>query len=191
MIAASAAGQRSMASAVARPREDGGHMAAQQPLAFGELLKRHRLAAGLTQAQLAVRAGLSERAISDLERGARRVPQRATLQLLAEALGLAGAEQAALQAAVVRTRPRTTAEGLPPGSVALASRGPVPHCRLLPHATAVLPPLIGRTHELALLEGHLAGERPALLLAGEPGIGKSRPLAQAATRAPGWTVLAG
>ena len=71
-------------------------MAAPQALAFGELLKRYRVAAGLTQAQLAERAGLSERAISDLERGARRAPQRATLQLLAEALGLAGAEQAGI-----------------------------------------------------------------------------------------------
>src|ERR671930_223910 len=118
MIAASAAGQRSAASAVARPRADGGPMAAPQALAFGELLKRYRVAAGLTQAQLAERAGLSERAISDLERGARRVPQRATLQLL-------------------------------------------------------------------------AGARPALLMAGEPGIGKSRLLAEVAQRAPGWTVLAG
>src|SRR5919204_3610001 len=135
MIAASAAGQCSAASAVARPREDGGRMATQQPRAFGELLKRYRLAAGLTQAQLAERAGLSERAISDLERGARRMPQRATLQLLAQALGLAGAEHATLHAAVVRTRPPTTAEG-PPGPAACASTGSVPHRGLLAPATA-------------------------------------------------------
>src|SRR5919202_5569416 len=134
MIAASAAGQRSVALAVARPREDGGPMAAQQPRAFGELLKRYRVAAGLTQAQLAERAGLSERAMSDLERGARRVPQRATLQLLAEALGLAGAEQATWQATVVRTRPPTTVEGPPPDAAACASTGPILHRGLLPHA---------------------------------------------------------
>src|ERR671930_1282686 len=135
MIAASAAGQRSAASAVARPRADGGPMAAPQALAFGELLKRYRVAAGLTQAQLAERAGLSERAISDLERGARRVPQRATLQLLAEALGLAGAEQGVLEAAVVRTRPPTTAEGPPPDAAVCASTGPIPHRGLLAPAT--------------------------------------------------------
>jgi transcriptional regulator with XRE-family HTH domain len=71
-------------------------MAASQPRAFGELLKRYRLAAGLSQERLAERAGLSERAVSDLERGRRRVPQRATLQLLALALGLAPDDQAAL-----------------------------------------------------------------------------------------------
>jgi transcriptional regulator with XRE-family HTH domain len=49
-------------------------MAAQQPLAFGELLKRYRLAAGLSQQWLAERARMSERAVSDLERGLRRAP---------------------------------------------------------------------------------------------------------------------
>jgi predicted ATPase/DNA-binding XRE family transcriptional regulator len=41
----------------------------------------------MTQAELAVRAGLSERAISDLERGLK-TPQRATIRLLIDALGL-------------------------------------------------------------------------------------------------------
>src|SRR5438552_7945360 len=104
MMAASAAGQRSAASTVARPREDGCPMASAQPLAFGELLRRYRVAAGLTQERLAERAGLSARAVSDLERGARRAPQRATLQLLAAALDLAGEDQAALAASVVRAR---------------------------------------------------------------------------------------
>jgi transcriptional regulator with XRE-family HTH domain len=41
----------------------------------------------MTQAQLAVRAGLSERAISDLERGLK-MPQAATVHTLIDALGL-------------------------------------------------------------------------------------------------------
>ena len=50
---------------------------------FGALLKRYRLAAGLTQEELAERARLSVRGITDLERGARRTPHKDTLQLLA------------------------------------------------------------------------------------------------------------
>ena len=44
---------------------------------FGDLLRRDRLTAGLTQEALAERAGLSVRAISDLERSARRSLYRA------------------------------------------------------------------------------------------------------------------
>ena len=55
---------------------------------FGERLRRYRLATGLTQEQLAERSGLSARGISDLERGARGVPRKDTLQLLIQALDL-------------------------------------------------------------------------------------------------------
>ena len=48
---------------------------------FGNLLRRYRLAAGMTQDELAERAGLSARGISDLERGARGLPRKDTLQL--------------------------------------------------------------------------------------------------------------
>jgi transcriptional regulator with XRE-family HTH domain len=42
---------------------------------FGESLRQHRHARLMTQAELAVRAGLSERAISNLERGLK-MPRR-------------------------------------------------------------------------------------------------------------------
>src|SRR5215467_1701479 len=64
---------------------------------FGGLLRRYRLAASLTQEELAERAGLSTRAISDLERGVNRTPQPATLQLLAEALRLSDEERAGFE----------------------------------------------------------------------------------------------
>jgi predicted ATPase/class 3 adenylate cyclase len=60
---------------------------------FGELLRRARQAAGLTQAELAERAGLSRRGIADLESGARRRPRRDTVALLATALGASEAER--------------------------------------------------------------------------------------------------
>jgi ribosome-binding protein aMBF1 (putative translation factor) len=58
-----------------------------QHSSFGELLRRYRVAAGLSQEALAEQARLSVRGISDLERGLSRTPRRETVALLAEALG--------------------------------------------------------------------------------------------------------
>src|SRR5881227_338825 len=69
---------------------------------------------------------------------------------------------------------------------------PTPSSLLAPSPSA--PPFVGRARELALLERHLAGlGPPVLLLAGEPGIGKTSLLCAAARRAPdcGWSVLEG
>src|SRR5438093_13766225 len=55
---------------------------------FADLLRRHRLAAGLTQQVLAERAGLSLRGLSDIERALRRAPHRDTVLRLADALNL-------------------------------------------------------------------------------------------------------
>jgi transcriptional regulator with XRE-family HTH domain len=52
------------------------------------LLQRYRLAAGLSQEELAERAGLGRRRISGLERGVRRAPYPASMRRLAEAPGL-------------------------------------------------------------------------------------------------------
>jgi transcriptional regulator with XRE-family HTH domain len=70
-----------------------------RPSGFGELLRRHRVAAGLTQEVLAERAGVSVRTVSDLERGINRSPRKDTLALLAAALGLAPSERVALETA--------------------------------------------------------------------------------------------
>ena len=75
-------------------------MVAHQPAPFGTLLRRFRLAAGLSQEALAELAGLSPRGIQDLERGVNRAPRADTVQRLAVALGLIGAPRAELEAAV-------------------------------------------------------------------------------------------
>ncbi|GFJ90543.1 hypothetical protein Prum_041850 [Phytohabitans rumicis] len=59
---------------------------------FDALLRARRRAAGLTQAELAGRAGVGVRTVRDLERGRSR-PQRTTVELLAKALGLTGRER--------------------------------------------------------------------------------------------------
>src|SRR6202142_4051567 len=61
----------------------------------GEWLRQQRVAAGLTQEDLAERSGVSVRAIADLERGRTRKPYPSSVRALARALGLpdtAGAE---------------------------------------------------------------------------------------------------
>src|SRR5438105_3002065 len=72
-----------------RPREGRpGAMETMQSVAFGTLLRRHRVAAGLTQEELAERAGISRRSLGDMERGAAHTPRKDTVALLAEALVL-------------------------------------------------------------------------------------------------------
>ncbi len=65
-----------------------------QPASFAELLKRYRQAAGLSQKNLASKAGVSVRGVSDLERGARLRPHADTVRMLAKALALSRADRA-------------------------------------------------------------------------------------------------
>jgi transcriptional regulator with XRE-family HTH domain len=58
----------------------------QAGLDFGGLLRRLRSEAGLTQEELAGAARVSQRAVSDLERGINRTARKDTALLLAEAL---------------------------------------------------------------------------------------------------------
>jgi predicted ATPase/DNA-binding XRE family transcriptional regulator len=152
-------------------------MSTSRILSFGALLKHHRSRAGLTQEALAERAGISGRAVRNIERGAQRTAHVQTVRLLADALGLSGQDRAIFESAA--RGQRTTPSGFVSAEPPSITSGP---------------PLVGRVCELNLLERHLRGEGPpVLLLAGEPGIGKSRLLHEAATRAAGhgWSVLHG
>ena len=77
------------------------------PSSFGDILKRFRIAAGLTQDALAEQAKLSMRSISDLECGVNRAPHKDTLDALVDALGLSAQDRAELEGSVARVwRPR-------------------------------------------------------------------------------------
>jgi non-specific serine/threonine protein kinase len=122
---------------------------------FGALLKRHRLAAGLTHEALAERANVSARAISDLERGLSRAPRRETVALLADALRLAPGPRAALEAAARRP----AAPGAGPGR---------------PHNLPVqLTRFVGREREVAAVE-ELLGRARLVTVTGTGGAGKTR-----------------
>ena len=56
---------------------------------LGELVRRGRVGAGLTQEELAERSGLGLRTIGDIERGRAARPHRRSLELLSRELGLA------------------------------------------------------------------------------------------------------
>lgn len=58
------------------------------PAGFGRILRGHRVAAGLTQEELALKAGLSVRALSDMERGRTSRPYARSVRLLADVLEL-------------------------------------------------------------------------------------------------------
>jgi tetratricopeptide (TPR) repeat protein/transcriptional regulator with XRE-family HTH domain len=118
-------------------------MAERPVVSFGTLLRRLRIDAGLTQEALAEAARLSYRSISDLERGVNQSPRKETARLLAEALGLTGAERIAFEAAAWGNGGTVTRQVQVPetGPVALATR-------TLPRDVASF---TGRERELAYL----------------------------------------
>jgi tetratricopeptide (TPR) repeat protein/transcriptional regulator with XRE-family HTH domain len=121
-------------------------VAGQAELGFGGLLRQLRDDAGLTQEELAEAAQVSQRAVSDLERGINRTARKDTAQLLAGALGLDGQ---ACNLFVAAARGRGTVEAVlaalqaaPPGAFAAAAT------RALPRDTAAF---TGREAELSRL----------------------------------------
>jgi predicted ATPase/transcriptional regulator with XRE-family HTH domain len=155
-------------------------------LPFGTLLRSLRLAAGLSQEALAERARLSIDAISALERGTRKAPQRETLRLLADGLSLSAEDRARLEAAAAAARspgqPRMRAETVQPASVARSAANQ-PRLQAnaapkhnLPHA---LSSFHGRERELEAL-GPLLLRRRLITLCGPGGVGKTRLALEAA-----------
>jgi predicted ATPase/DNA-binding XRE family transcriptional regulator len=128
---------------------------------FGSLLRRFRLAAGLTQEALAERAGLSTRGVQDLERGVRQAPRAETVRMLADALAL---DEAGRKALIEAAHPELAPAPVRPAP----SRLPVPPT-----------PLVGREREVAAACAHLRrpdseeGSR-LLTLTGPGGVGKTR-----------------
>src|SRR5215204_2428292 len=80
------------------PHRNQAGMATRDLPGFGDLLRQHRTAAALSQEELAERAGVSVRALSDLERGVHRAPRLETVRMLAEALALGEDDRAHLLA---------------------------------------------------------------------------------------------
>lgn len=134
---------------------------------FGARLRRLREVAGLTQEELAARAGLSPNAVGALERGVRRRPYPHTVRSLAEALELSESERAALLASVPK---RGAAAATAAPEIVAEFAVTVPHT-----------PLLGRERELEEIEAFLRNPGVRLLtLTGTGGVGKTRLAIQAA-----------
>ena len=133
---------------------------------FGDQLRDHRLAAGLTQAAFAERASISHRTVQDLERGIS-WPQRDTVARLLGALNVATADQDAFhEAAAARPRRRR-------GRSVDRAQPTESHASWPPHRSV----FVGRENERSQLQdafaASCAGRGNVVMLAGEPGIGKT------------------
>lgn len=139
---------------------------------FGILLRRYRIASGLSQEALAERARMSSDGISALERGHRRTPQRETLALLAGALTLDDEQRREFEAAARSSVPRG------PGGASVTV-GP-----WAPGGTATLPlaltSFVGRDTELGDIST-LVRERRLVTLTGAGGVGKTQTALRVAT----------
>jgi predicted ATPase/DNA-binding XRE family transcriptional regulator len=131
------------------------------PASFGDLLRQLRSAASLSQEELAARAGLSVRGISDLERGARSAPRLETVRMLADALEVGPDARAALLAAA---RPAVLRHGAADRARPALLSVPTPLTRL-----------IGREAEVEALRTTLQRDDVRFVtLTGAGGTGKTR-----------------
>jgi predicted ATPase/transcriptional regulator with XRE-family HTH domain len=136
---------------------------------LGVAVKRLRAVAGMTQEELADRAGISARTVSDVERGLRQLVRGDTARRLASALGLSGQARTRFEAVAGGAGDRAVDETEPLGGL------PVPPTRL-----------VGRSGELASVVARLQdGQVRLLTLTGPGGIGKTRLALEAAAQVRG------
>jgi predicted ATPase/DNA-binding CsgD family transcriptional regulator/transcriptional regulator with XRE-family HTH domain len=155
--------------------------ARRRPSTFAELLRAYRRRAGLTQAALAQRAGLSARGVQDIERGSA-WPRRTTAERLARALGLNRSDGAALLAAV-RARPQVSQERAARDASAAIERpddGPAV-AAVLPGLPMTVASFVGREPQIEAV-GRLLTSHRLVTLTGTGGAGKTRLAIEIATR---------
>ncbi len=156
------------------------HAAESRRTPFAAVLRELRESAGLTQEDLAERAGISPEAVSALERGTRTRPYPHTVRSLADGLGATEAERAALAAAVPRR-----------GSTSSVAATTDARARLPGHSsdhslTVPATPLVGREADVRAINDLWCAGARLITLTGLGGVGKTRlAVAMADAHAPG------
>lgn len=117
----------------------------------------------MTREELATRARMSVTAVSYLERGLTRPPQKETVLLLAVALGLTGDERDAF-AGAARRRPMEAAGAVEVGASAIDSGDALPQASTRLHLKPLTSPL-GREHDEAAVV-HVISQTLGARLAG-------------------------
>lgn len=149
---------------------------------LSELLRRFRIRAGLTQAALAEKAGLSEQAISVLERGTRSRPRVDTIRSLTAALdlGAADAEEflAVARGKSSRPRPAATAPESPVATDALPMPWQLPPA--VPDFTGRVAQIEAILSVLRIPPGMTSDAVGLVTVTGMGGIGKTALAVQAA-----------
>jgi len=136
---------------------------------FGRLLRDFRVAAGLTQDDLAELARMSAGGISVLERGTRTAPRRETIALLSSALGLSESDRKRLEESAARP-PRARRRSEHVESDGARDRHNLP---------LALTSFLGREQERDHVLKHIA-ERRLVTICGVGGVGKTRLALEAA-----------
>ena len=152
----------------------------QGSVSFAGLLRRLRGEAKLTQEELAEAAGLSLRAVSDLERGIHRTARKDTAMLLAGALGMT---ESAAVLFVAAARGRIPAADVPAG-LRGSGRRPAETMPQLWNIPARNPAFTGRDDLLAAVQASLQAGHAAVVQAlyGMGGVGKTQLAAEYAHR---------
>jgi predicted ATPase/DNA-binding XRE family transcriptional regulator len=150
---------------------------------FGELLRRFRVAASLTQEALADRCRISPATVAAIEQGRRKAPRLSTVRLIADALELSAADREMLaRAADHGGDPGPHPEPLPVlwrGPAAFSSATTPPATGLVVGLPAPRTSFIGRDSVQATILAAL-GESQLVTLAGPGGVGKTRLAARTA-----------
>jgi predicted ATPase/transcriptional regulator with XRE-family HTH domain len=144
---------------------------------FGELLRRFRVAASLTQEALAERCHISPATIAAIEQGRRKAPRLSTVRLISGALELSAAGREVLAKAA-----DDGGAVAKPDSGDWGNRGAPDGAGLVAGLPTERTSFIGRDREQAIVLAALADSR-VVSLVGPGGVGKTRLAARAAQAA--------